>query len=449
MSGRKRFVIVGGGASGVLLAAQLLRSADPALRVALVEKSGAFGRGLAYSTTLDAHVLNVGAHNMSAFADDPDHFRRWLAGRGIEPAPGRPLFAPRRLYGDYLGDIAARLAEREPVRLTLLHGEAVSVARAGPGVTVGLAGGSALEADAAVLAAGHDPQPGNFAFAVRRGEPADTPLPPDAPVLILGAGLSMVDAWLGLKAQGHAGPVFVLSRRGLLPRPHLGALPSPLQDIDVPLGASPARFLRWLRGLARAHEAAGGGWQDALDGLRPFNQRIWQAWSIEERRRFLRHAKAFWDVHRHRLAPQLHARLTKALESGALRLVAGRIGDVRQAPDGLAVSLRKRPTGGRERTETEELRVARIYDCTGVVRDLGAGSLAVVRALIGNGLARTDPLRLGLDVTTQCAVVDASGAASDRIFALGPLTRGVFFEIEAVPDIRVQAAWLAALLTAG
>lgn len=449
MSGRKRFVIVGGGASGVLLAAQLLKSADPALRVALVEKSGAFGRGLAYSTTLDAHVLNVGSQGMSAFADDPDHFRRWLRGRGIEAAPGRPFFAPRRLYGDYLGDIAARLAESEPVRLKLAHGEAVSVARAASGVAVGLADGSVLEADAAVLAAGHDPQPGNFPFAVRRGEPADTPIRPDAPVLILGAGLSMIDAWLGLRADGHAGPVFVLSRRGLLPRPHLSALPSPLRGIDVPLGASPAAFLRWLRRLVRAHEAAGGGWQDAVDGLRPFNQRIWQAWSLEERRRFLRHAKAFWDVHRHRAAPQLHARLTEALESGDLRLVAGRIGDVRQTPDGLAVSVRKRPAKGRGNIEGDELRVARIYDCTGVVRDLGSGSLAVVRALIREGLARADPLRLGLDVTRECAVVDVSGAASDRIFALGPLTRGIFFEIEAVPDIRVQAARLAALLTTG
>ncbi|WP_280173935.1 hypothetical protein [Devosia enhydra] len=34
-------------------------------------------------------------------------------------------------------------------------------------------------------------------------------------------------------------------------------------------------------------------------------------------------------------------------------------------------------------------------------------------------------------------------------FALGPLTRGTFFEIEAMPDIRVQASLLAERLKSG
>jgi uncharacterized NAD(P)/FAD-binding protein YdhS len=33
--------------------------------------------------------------------------------------------------------------------------------------------------------------------------------------------------------------------------------------------------------------------------------------------------------------------------------------------------------------------------------------------------------------------------AGDKLFALGPLTRGTFFEIDAVPEIREQAARLA------
>ena len=440
-------VIVGGGASGVLLAAQLLKTADPALRVALVEKSGVFGRGLAYSTDLDDHLLNVGARRMSAFHDEPDHFRQWLAGRGVAIGSSSLFFAPRRLYGDYLAEIASRLAQDEPVRLTLLHAEALSVTPAGSGVAVALASGEVLEADAAVLAVGHDTGSASaFPFAVRPGAPADTPLADDASVLILGTGLSMIDTWLALKAQGHRGTVTALSRRGLLPLPHLSARPEPLEGVDAPVGASPARFAQWLRRLVRAHRAAGGDWQNVIDGLRPFNQRIWQAWDIEARRRFLRHAKAWWDVHRHRAAPQIHARLKAALENGDLRLVAGRIEDViegdRQAGNAFEVAVRRRGEAGAQR-----LAVARIYDCTGIVRDLASGSLTVLRSLIERGLARPDPLGLGLDVAQDCAVIDATGAASDRIFALGPLTRGALFEIEAVPDIRVQAALLAERLT--
>ncbi len=440
--GERTIVIIGGGASGVLLAAQLLKAENPALRVAIVEKTGVFGRGLAYSATLDEHLLNVGAHGMSAFPDEPDHFRIWLGTRGIAVAADSLYFAPRRLYGDYLGEIAAGLAAREPGRLRLVRADVVSVSPHAAGVAVRLADGAILEADAAVLAVGHDAEPAGFApHAMKPGAPEDTPLAPDAPVLILGSGLSMIDAWLSLKARGHRGPVTVLSRRGLMPRVHLSDKPAPIDIADVPLGTPPARFMQWLRRLVRAHEAAGGRWQNVIDGLRPFNQRIWQAWSGDERRRFLRHAKAWWDVHRHRAAPQIDTRLAAAVDEGGLTPVAGKVETVEAAGDGLLVTLRLR---GEAAAKT--LAVARIYDCTGVVRDVASGSLAAVRSLTDRGLARPDPLRLGLDVAADCAVVDAAGNPSGAIFAIGPLTRGALFEIEAVPDIRVQAAKLAGAL---
>lgn len=444
MSGRKSFVIIGGGASGVILAAHLLRASDPAPRVTLVEKTGAFGRGLAYSTTLDDHVLNVGAHGMSALADEPEHFRQWLADHGFPPASGSPFFAPRQLYGDYLGDIAADLAARAPGLLRLLHAEAVSLSPTATGVTVGLADGRVLEADAAILAVGHDDTPASlFPHAVRPGSGPDTPPSGDVPVVILGSGLSMVDTWLTLKARGHAGPIVALSRRGLTPRPHLPRRPAPLEGIEVPFGLHPARLLHWLRGLVRRHAAAGGDWQDVVDGLRPFNQRIWRAWSPDSRRCFLRHAKAWWDVHRHRVAPHIHARLMAAMETGELRVIAGRAGEVHETATGFSVEVLSR-----DASVPQAIEGARIYDCTGVVRDVASGGIAILRFLTDGGMARSDPLRLGLDVTVDCAVVDATGDVSDRIFAIGPLTRGAFFEIEAVPDIREQAKRLAARLTA-
>ena len=443
MSTLKSFIIVGGGASGVLLAAQLLNSGDPELRVTLVEKSGTFGQGLAYSTQLDDHLLNACAHLMSAYPDQPDHFWGWLSQRTRLPDGDAPVFAPRRLYGEYLGEIVAGLAEREPVRLRLLDGFAVSVTSNASGVEVKLASGASLVGHAVVLAAGHDLEPASeLAFAVRPGSDADTPLLPDAGVLILGTGLSMVDAWLALKANGHRGPVTALSRRGLLPAPHRPGKPLRLDSADVPLGTDLSYFVDWFRDLVRDHEKAGGNWRDVVDGIRPFNQRIWQSWPIYARRRFLEHTKAWWEIHRHRMAPAIHARLVEAIESGALRLIAGRLLDAKPSPDGYVARIQPR-----RRSAIEEIPVARIYDCTGIVKDVASGSITVVRALIDRGLARNDPLRVGLDVTVDCAVIDASGKASDKIFAIGPLTRGTFFEIDAVPEIRVQAARLAARLT--
>jgi uncharacterized NAD(P)/FAD-binding protein YdhS len=430
-------LIVGGGASGVLLTAHLLRKRQSGIRVTLIERRAQLGRGMAYSARQQEHVLNVPATNMSAFVDDPEHFWRWLRTRGLVAGDDRFAFVPRRHYGAYLGDVLAQC--RDNGALTVINETAVDVRPGAAGVEIVLANGASVLAHAAVLAVGHEESPARGrGIAVRVGSDADTPLNPDAPVLVLGSGLSMVDAWLTLAQARHRGPITVVSRHGLLPRRHEPVPKATLDEADVPIGADARYFERWLRDYAEALEAQGGDWRSAVDALRPFNQRIWQAWSEPSRRRFLTHLRPFWNVHRHRLPPDLHDRLRGAIASGQVTLRAGQVTDL--ARDGDAIRATVRPKGKRE---TETLAVARVYDCGGVSVDVEQSSNPAVRALLAAGRARPDPLRIGLDVTAGCEVVDRDGTPSERLFALGPLTRGTFFEIEAVPDIRVQAAGLA------
>src|SRR5262249_38663275 len=79
----------------------------------------------------------------------------------------------------------------------------------------------------------------------------------------------------------------------------------------------------------------------------------------------------------------------------------------------------------------------------GIVKDPAATSNPAVRSLFDQGLARVDPLRIGIEITPDCAVVDRNGLPSRRLFAIGPLTRAAFWEIIAIPDIRNQCAELA------
>jgi Uncharacterized protein conserved in bacteria len=444
MSGQRSIVIVGGGASGIILALHLLQSPSQDLRVTIVEKRPSFGRGLAYSTTLDDHLLNVSAEGMSAYADDPEHFRRWLARKGLGQPADTPYYAPRGIYGDYLEELITTLAKEEPERLRLVQGEVVSITPTASGVEVLLANGASLVARTAVLAVGHDEQPAPPArFAVRMGSAEDTPLDPSAPVLILGTGLSMIDAWLSLQAGGHQGGIIAVSRRGLLPWPHRPGRPMRLDSADIPLGTELSYFVDWFRDLVRETKQSGGDWRDVVDGLRPFNQRIWQSWPASAKRRFLNHTKAWWDIHRHRMAPEIHTRMKDALRTGRLKVLAARVLAVRQEEGSLATDIQHRQT-----REIETLHIARIYDCTGIARNLEDGSHTIIRSLIERGLARSDPFKLGLDVTRECAVIDADGSASGKLFAVGPLTRGTFFEIDAVPDIRLQCKALAEAFTA-
>jgi uncharacterized NAD(P)/FAD-binding protein YdhS len=442
---RLAIIVVGGGASGVLLAAHLLRTRDADIRITLIEKRPVFGQGLAYSTDLADHVLNVSALGMSAYADDPEHFLRWLIDRGLATPENPRIYVPRRIYGEYLATVLSDLrgSENEQGRLHLLSEECVSVTTTAAGVEVKLANGASLVGHVAVLAVGHEEQPSvEKAITIRPGSPDDTPIGPNGQVLILGTGLSMVDAFLSLTAKGHRGKIIALSRRGLVPSIHQAGKPIRLDAADVPLGTELSYFVSWFRQLVRDTEKNGGDWRDVVDGIRPFNQRIWQSWPHSAKRRFIEHTRAWWDIHRHRMPPELHERVIRAVAERELELVAGKLVEAKPAGDGVQATIRRR-----HGPETETISVARIYDCTGITTDLAAGSNRIVRSLIDHGLARPDPLRIGLDVTPQCALVDSDGQPSERLFAIGPLTRGAFFEIEAIPDIRVQCAGLAKQLT--
>jgi len=437
--GRLSVLVVGGGASGVLLAAHLLRDKDADVRVTLIERREQVGRGVAYSARQWDHLLNVAAPGMSAFSDDPDHFWRWLRARNPVADGERFVFVPRRIYGDYLADVLKSFDDGEDGRLQIVHEECTGLHISEAGVEASLANGTSLVGHVTVLAVGHEENPARAkGIAVRVGSDADTPLPWDAPVMILGSGLSMVDTWLSLAQADHRGPITVVSRHGLLPKSHKQVDKIELDAADVPFGTDLHYFTAWFRDITGDVIAKGGDWRSVVDALRPFNQRIWQNWSEVSRRRFLQHLRPFWNIHRHRLPPELHERLRAAVTSGQVRLVAGKFMDVERIGESVRASVRPKGQVGIDHYD-----VARVYDCGGVSVDVEHSSNPVVQGLIGHGHARPDRLHIGLDVTRDCQVVDRTGRPSSRLFAIGPLTRGTFFEIEAIPDIRVQCAGLA------
>src|SRR5690606_32003094 len=242
-----------------------------------------------------------------------------------------------------------------------------------------------------------------------------------AAVMILGSGLSMVDAWISLADAQHRGPIIVVSRNGLLPKGHRDVPPLEIDAAAIPLGTSLLTVFTWFRSLARATEATGGDWRSVIDGLRPYNQRLWQSWSEPTRRQFLRHLRPWWNIHRHRLPPELHARLVQAIARGQVRLIAAEFIGAEAHAGAVRTQFRRRGT-----TTRETLDVARVYDCGGVSVDVLASSNPVIRDLVTRGRARPDSLRIGLDVDADCAVIDAAGQVSDRLLAIGPLTRGRF-----------------------
>jgi len=423
--------IIGGGFSGALQAINLLRHQGP--RATLIERRDHTARGVAYSAAHPDHLLNVRATNMSALPQDPDHFQRWLERRHPHLAGG---FAPRLVYGDYLAELLDEARRAGPERLALVQGEAIDLIPAGEGWRIVLANGGNIEAEAVILAPGNLPphvpagiDPGALPLGCFAAEPwsgdVAEGLADEDRVLVIGTGLTMVDIALLLDARGFAGKIVALSRRGLAPRAHAPMTPSSLDERPTPEAVALLRHVR-----ARAGQV---GWRAAVDELRPYTETLWSAADLDERRRFLRHLRAWWDVHRHRIAPEVAAKIERMRAEGRLEIVAGKLAGVSAEGDGACV--RYRPRG---RDEIVALPVRRIINASGPQGDLLRTGEPLLRRLLDRGLIRPDPLRIGIDVTQQSEVIGGNGEASPTLLALGPMTRGTFWEIVAVPDIRRQ-----------
>jgi uncharacterized NAD(P)/FAD-binding protein YdhS len=435
--------IVGAGASGTLTAIQLLKHARRPLRIALVERGDRFGPGLAYGTRCERHLLNVPAAGMSAFEEDPLHFVRWL---GDAPPDA---FVPRARFGAYLEAVLEETSQRSAARLVRVRGEVVGDAVTSKGVRLTLATGEALDAAEAVLALGN-PAPSEVSgvpsslLASGRyvphpwAEGALAALPKDAPLLLLGTGLTAVDVLLALREGGYTAPIFALSRRGLLPRPHA---PHPKLKLAPLSDASRVRPLVGAFHL-RLEEArrCGGDFRSVFDALRGQTAPLWAGLPLAERRRWMRHLRALWDVHRHRMAPQIAETLAKELASGRFRAAAGRVREVHPTPDG--VTLRYRPRGAQA---LETIQVTAVLNCTGPGKLVDhPGTL--LGSLLAVGQVRLDPLGLGLSTDSEGRLLDAAGRAQPRLWTLGPPRRGDLWESTAVPEIRAQARALAEAL---
>lgn len=436
--------VIGAGFSGVMTTLHLLRQ-PASVKVVLVERRSPIGLGAAYATDDPAHRLNVRAGNMSAWPDRPSDFVDWLAERHLGVGPGD--FATRGDYGRYLQGLLTTMAEGPAAvgRLLITPDEVSAIDRTDQGWRLTCGMGRTIAADAVVLALGNPPPcppaPIDAAFAASPAYVADPwrwnldALPPgDAPILLLGSGLTMVDAALSLARVAPGRSLIALSRRGLMPREHQGSPPS-APPVPPAATLSPLRILAWLR--AAADQC---GWRTAIDAIRPATQSLWRGWSLRQRAAFLRHARAFWDVHRHRLSPQIAEQVAAMRDDGRLRVLAGKLEKVALLADQRA-SVTWRPRG---ETATQGLEAALVINCTGPSTDVERSTEPLIAALANQGLIRADPLRLGLDIDAAHRAVDAQGRAHPTLFALGPITRGALWEINAVPDIRVQAAETAA-----
>ena len=348
-------------------------------------------------------------------------------------------FVTRDRYGQYLQSILRKAAAdgQGASRLSLQHDDVRALTRDDKRWRLQLALGRALFADAVVLALGNLPPPapvivddglkdlGRYVADPWAWEPTDAQA--GGEVLLLGSGLTAVDIALSIHSRRPQAHFLALSRRGLLPRRHDEAS-APTLSAQAPKG-SPLAVLREVR------RRSAGDWRAAIDSLRPHVQALWRGWTIKQRMAFLRHLRPWWEVHRHRLAPEVAAKVERLQATGLLTLAAGRLVELRAAHGGAEAAWVARG-GSQTMRKTFDL----VVNCTGPRGDVAQCVDPLVAGLLAAGEIRPDACRLGVDVDSRSRAIGADGEARETLFAVGPITRGQFYEITSVPDIRIQAA---------
>jgi len=452
----KTIAIIGAGFSGTATAVRLLTqpTSEP-LRVVLINRSGQMARGVAYGTQSPEHLLNVPAGNMSALAHDPDHFVRFC--RRMDRAVTGATFVSRKTYGQYMAwllhDAESRPAQRNS--LSRIVGEVVAV-KIGPGASeamLTLADGARLGVDRVVFAFGHfppknpelsDPRFYRSSRYIRDPWSADANgrLAQSKRILLLGTGLTAVDVCISLLNGSGDRVIYAVSRRGLLPCTHRPSGPQPpfidLSDHMESIPGTIRGYVHAVRHETDSRSRAGEDWRNVLTAIRRTTPALWARLPQSERARFLRHVQPYWEVHRHRAAPEPYERFQELILSRALRVIAGRVVHLEDHTVGVQATVRLRGT-----EQLAELQVDTVVNCTGPATDLKQVDDALVKQLLLDGLIQPDPLGLGIEVTDDYAVLDTEGIPSSVLHYVGPLLRARYWEATAVPELRVHAQRLA------
>lgn len=458
--------IIGAGFAGTVVAANLVNKASKPLTIYLIESSQQIPKGIAFSTDNPKHLLNVRACSMGALSQEPDGFCQWLSHHEKTWRPIDPYFSsltlnpdnyyPRKLYGMFLEDLLQHtkaIAHKKGIQLKLIPQKAQDIQWNGNKTFTVLCKDQALSCDFIVLATGIPPfkrlpfeTPSLLSDKRYTANIWDSPtsvLNQNSPdtgkktILIIGSGLTMVDAVTSLVHQNFKGHILVLSSSGRLPEVH-ETIPKPA----LPLNIKPKPLLRLLKEVrAEIKEAAASNinWRAVVDGLRPSIPLLWHHLSLRDQKKFLRFLFTIWNKHRHRMSLESKEILDQLLNQRRLELHSAHILQVDNSdPQQIKVKALLH-----DNNQVREWDVQNVINCTGPDYKIANQQNQLLEKLHAKGMINWDPLEMGLATKDNKSLQGNNG---DKMYALGSLLFGERLETTAVPEIRQQAAAIADMI---
>ncbi len=457
LGSRPRIAIVGGGVAGASAALHIDRLAPGKFELVVFEPRSEIGRGLAYSSRDPVHRTNVPAVRMRIFPGDPNHFDRWYASSRdaaldtASRAATGGVYPQRHAFGRYLSEQVRAIASP----LAHIRENVFDIDLDASGFILRCAPEHEIRADIVILAvSGNGPNsrlyskvsPGARQLVIWNpwDEAAFEHIDRGDNVLIVGSGLTMADIVASLDNRGHFGKIVVVSRHGLRPQTQARSKVDLFGDFLLPPSCRARSLVARIRETVTVAEKLGLTWHSVLDQVHDHGNQIWHFLSWQERKRLMRHAWPYWNRLRFRVAPQLAEILDRKISSGQLCMHAASVEHIGNDEQGVFhVRLRKR--GG----PTEQISADHVAIATGIVPGYLLGHDTLVKNLCGKGLARPDPIRVGLDIELNGRAVDRLGNVQEKLFVVGTLTQGRFGDQVGAPDIASHALRVAAEIVKG
>lgn len=435
--------IIGDGFAAAAMVMHLLRRGIPPSALLLIGP-GVLGKGNAYTCASPHFRLNVREDLPWIFSEDPLHFARW-AKMNIDDSEAKTdagYFYRRYDFGRY---VAASL-ENEPGsdQIARLPATVGNLRKVGQHWRLEINHHDALGAKRVIIATGNPPPIWPCPVNVAQTEAASSRLI-ESPwtgsdlgavqgredVILLGGGLTALDAINALVGQSHQGIIKVIGPRGIFPPSQ--ATWTRHSEPDWPQNLTPAKLIAFMRNYLPDAPTDSTQWQIAWEELRPNLSTVWQQFSPHQRRSLFKRLGWLWSLYRFRASPQTIAAYQQLKANQQIEFVLGRAKQIDNKENKVSVLL---DDGARVEGD-------RIFNCTGVGRDPLLGKL------IANQVAIPDSLGQSIAVSACLSVCRPDGGHWNTLWMIGPGTMGSLGDVIAASAIAKQAEQLSKLIKAG
>jgi uncharacterized NAD(P)/FAD-binding protein YdhS len=437
MQDKNKLVIIGDGFAAAVMAIHLLRKGIAADSLTIMG-SGFLGKGNAYGCASPFFRLNVREDLLIVFSEDPLHFARWAEANIDDPEAktSAGFFYRRADFGRYISELVA--AEVGFDKIQRIQSKVCTLNQEQGLWRLDTADGGVIYAEKAIIATGNSPSTWPCPMQKEIGEQASarmienpwtghylSSIGTEERIVLLGGGLTALDAIYALAAQGHRGPITVVGPRPVFP-------PTQAQWIrqkqpNWPEKLSPARLVRFMRQYLPQASTTSTEWQSAWEELRPNLNSIWQQFTPHQRQIVFKRMGWVWSLYRFRASPQTIKAYEQLKVNHQIQFVVGRAKQVECSESAITVQL----------NNGQSIQAERIINCTGVGADL------FLNKLIADAIAILDSLGTAIAVDTHLNVLKPNQRAWNNLWMLGPATMGSLGDVIAASAISKQAEELA------